>query len=229
MSFFDLSLQTADKFYSWGWRLSVAGAVITAVGVLLLMWGTRVKDQDFEEQVAILHSRAATSEERAAGLEKEAAELRLNLKAGGSERQENHFQTGTRQISVDQRSCLLGRLGEFKTPVTLRFEPDQEAAEYAASIRDIFAKAGVPVTFASALKSTIIGTRLGMTIPPGSGDTLPASVQMASILQHCGVALEPPIPWQKFPRSAGEVHAAATLTTRPDEVLLFIGAKSPSG
>jgi hypothetical protein len=41
--------------------------------------------------------------------------------------------------------------------------------------------------------------------------------------------LEPPIPWQKFPRSAGEVHAAATLTTRPDEVLLFIGAKSPSG
>ena len=226
MSFFDLSLETADKFYSWGWRLSVAGAVITVVGVLLLMWGTRVKDQDFEEQVAILHSRAATSEERAAGLEREAAGLRLSLKEAGSGHQENHSQNGTRQVTVEQRTCLLGRLGEFKTPVTLRFEPDQEAAEYAASIRDIFAKAGVPVTFASALKSTFSGTRLGMTIPPGSGDTLPASVQMASILQSCGVPLEPPIPWQRFPRSAG---TAAPPSTRPDEVLLFIGPKSPPG
>jgi hypothetical protein len=229
MGFFDLSLETADKFYSWGWRLSIAGAGITALGVLLLMWGTRIKDQDFEEQVAILHSRAATSEERAAGLEKEAAELRLSPRGAGSDHQENHSQVGTRLVTAEQRSCLLGRLGEFKTPVTLRFEPDQEAAEYAASIRDVFAKAGVPVTFASALKSTFTGTRLAMTIPPGSGDTLPAAVQMATILQRCGVFLEPPIPWQRFPRSAGEVHAAASPSTRPDEVLLFIGAKSPPG
>jgi hypothetical protein len=68
MGFFYISLETANRFYTWGWRLSVLGAVLTAVGVGFLMWGTRVRDGDFEGQIATLHARAAESEERASGL-----------------------------------------------------------------------------------------------------------------------------------------------------------------
>ena len=52
MSFFDVSLDTANRFYAWGWRGSIAGAVITAVAVVFLMWGTHVRDRDFEAQLA---------------------------------------------------------------------------------------------------------------------------------------------------------------------------------
>jgi hypothetical protein len=52
MSFFDVSLETANKFYVWGWRGSLAGAVVTAVAVVFLMWGTHIRDRDFEAQLA---------------------------------------------------------------------------------------------------------------------------------------------------------------------------------
>jgi hypothetical protein len=51
MPFFDISLETANKFYEWGWRASITGAVITTVGVILLMYGTRVRDRDTEVQL----------------------------------------------------------------------------------------------------------------------------------------------------------------------------------
>jgi len=40
LSLFDISLKTANKFYSWGWKASLVGATITFIGVGLLMWGT---------------------------------------------------------------------------------------------------------------------------------------------------------------------------------------------
>ena len=52
MPFFEISLETANKFYSWGWRASIAGAVITAIGLILLMYGTRVRDRDMESQLS---------------------------------------------------------------------------------------------------------------------------------------------------------------------------------
>jgi hypothetical protein len=52
MPFFEISLETANKFYAWGWRASIAGAVITAIGVILLMYGTRVRDRDTESQLS---------------------------------------------------------------------------------------------------------------------------------------------------------------------------------
>lgn len=79
MAFFDISLDTANELYSWGWRVSLGGAVVTAIGVSLLMWGTRVRDSDFEENIAKLHERAATSEERGHVLEKENLEMRAAM------------------------------------------------------------------------------------------------------------------------------------------------------
>jgi hypothetical protein len=76
----DISLSTANNFYTWGWIASISGAAITFAGVLFLMWGTRVRDHDFEHNIATLNSeagaareRAGKLEERAAGLEKETA------------------------------------------------------------------------------------------------------------------------------------------------------------
>jgi hypothetical protein len=82
--FFDVSLDRANDLYTWGWRLSVGGALITMVGVASLWWGTRVRDHDFENQMTSLNSEAASARERAgnlevraAGLENEAAQARL--------------------------------------------------------------------------------------------------------------------------------------------------------
>jgi hypothetical protein len=63
---FDISLATANRFYSLGWGLSVTGAMITLIGVGLLFWGTRVRDRDFEHSIAVLHDRAANAEKATA-------------------------------------------------------------------------------------------------------------------------------------------------------------------
>jgi hypothetical protein len=220
MILLDLSLDAANRFYAWGWRMSLIGAAITGVGLLFMTWGNRVRDQDFEEQVAVLHTRAATSEERAAGLEKEAAQLRLDL-AGiklAPVRQtasEDHSATVARHVTPEQRSCILGRLKQFKSPVAMRFEPDQEAAEYAASLREVFAKAGVPVSFSGAPRTGLSGVRL---TEPG-GEVPAGAAEITSILQYCGVPLDQPMPGQQ---------ARAIPNTKPEEVLIFIGSKPPA-
>src|SRR5258708_39918623 len=71
---FEISLETANKFYAWGWRASILGALVTAIGVILLMWGTRVRDHDTETQLT-------GAREGTAALEVRAEELRAaNLK-----------------------------------------------------------------------------------------------------------------------------------------------------
>ena len=76
LSLFDITLETANKFYSLGWKLSVAGAAITAIGIVLLMLGTRIRDHDFESQVANLNSESAKARERAAIFEADAENAR---------------------------------------------------------------------------------------------------------------------------------------------------------
>jgi hypothetical protein len=61
----DVSLETASKFYTFGWAASLLGAAVTFAGVIFLMWGTRVRDHDFETQMSMLNSEAATARERA--------------------------------------------------------------------------------------------------------------------------------------------------------------------
>jgi len=59
-------LDTANKFDEWGWRASIAGAVITAVGVILLMYGTRVRDRDAASQLSSAKLLTAQTSEKAA-------------------------------------------------------------------------------------------------------------------------------------------------------------------
>jgi hypothetical protein len=76
---FDISLQTANQFYALGWKASVLGAVVTFVGVALLFWGTRVRDRDFETQMASLNREAAQFRESAAHAELETARIKERL------------------------------------------------------------------------------------------------------------------------------------------------------
>ena len=49
---FDFSLERANQFYTWGWRLSVVGAVVTMLGIAALWLGTRVRDHDVESKIS---------------------------------------------------------------------------------------------------------------------------------------------------------------------------------
>ncbi len=86
MGLFDVSLEIANGFYVWGWRASIAGAAITLFGVCFLMWGTSVRDRDFESHIADLHDRAATSEQQTKELEKGNINLQTNLERERIER-----------------------------------------------------------------------------------------------------------------------------------------------
>jgi hypothetical protein len=106
--FFEITLETANKFYEWGWRASIAGAVITAVGVILLMYGTRVRDRDTESQLISAKLVTAQTSEKAAALQVRAEELKgENLKLSAE-----ILQLQTRQeYSNVARYDALGLLG----------------------------------------------------------------------------------------------------------------------
>src|ERR1700693_2601142 len=59
LHYFDISLERANQFYTWGWRLSVSAALVTLLGVALLWWGTRIRDRDSEQKIASLNLEAA--------------------------------------------------------------------------------------------------------------------------------------------------------------------------
>ncbi len=138
MSFFDLSLDWANRIYAWGWRSSVVGAVITALGVGLLMWGTRVRDRDFEEQVAVLHEKSAAAEERskildlavAAANERAAhaglrtAELTLALEQEQTKR-------ASRKLTDEQKNLLIKALTGRVEPLSIIARDEDEPRQYA--------------------------------------------------------------------------------------------------
>ncbi len=60
-----VSLETGNKFYAWGWRGSIIGAVITAIAVVFLMWGTHIRDRDLEMQLEARGPRTVKPEQHA--------------------------------------------------------------------------------------------------------------------------------------------------------------------
>ncbi|SRR6266702_4783899 len=138
----DISLRTANKFYAWGWRGSLIGAAITAISVGFLYWGTRVRDRDFEHNVAELNSeagkareRAAQLEERAAGLEKETADAKLQqerIKAA----------LAWRTLTPETIAKLTENLSKNPSAVNIKYtDGDPEALFLAIQIANILGKA----------------------------------------------------------------------------------------
>ena len=143
-----ISLETANRFYSWGWKASLLGAGITLFGVGFLMWGTRRRDRDFETRVA------ATSE-RAAKLELEAASATLAL-------ERLRQQVGPRNMSQDQLLRLidaLKRIAPNVPEIQIERLGDAEAAAYADMFILAINTAGIRLHVAE----------IGMRAPPAYG------------------------------------------------------------
>jgi hypothetical protein len=158
--FFDISLVRANQFYTWGWRASVVGAVITMCGVGLLWLGTRVRDRDFDENIARLHDRAATSEERAGALEKETArltsgnlELATNLERERAARARIEAGLAPRHVSAEQKAALINALKGVKLDVIMSRYDAPETTAYANEIAAALVEAGQSITEGSVIIS----------------------------------------------------------------------------
>jgi hypothetical protein len=77
MPWLDVSLDTANRFYTWGWRGSIIGAVVTAISVIFLMWGTRIRDHEAELQTSRANFGLQQAEIRATSLEAATAQARI--------------------------------------------------------------------------------------------------------------------------------------------------------
>ena len=163
MGLLDVSVDTANRFYTFGWYGSLVGVAITLTAVMFAMWGTRVRDRDFDSQMANLNlaaaqarENAATPEVRAAELQNEAAKtteasgraneraakLELALEREGAARM-------PRTISPEQRTLIVTLLSSDeieKGPVLINPAMDGEAWQFGAQILGALKEAGFPVS-----------------------------------------------------------------------------------
>src|SRR3989442_316181 len=116
-----ISLERANQFYAWGWRLSASGAAVTVIGGGLLWWGTRVRDRGFLDSIAQLHIKAgefekdaADTHERALKLEVSAEKLRESnieleraLERERVERIKMEQRFGARHFTPEQRDAVI--------------------------------------------------------------------------------------------------------------------------
>jgi hypothetical protein len=158
--FLDISLARANQFYTWGWRASVIGAVITMCGVGLLWLGTRVRDRDFDENIARLHDRAASSEERAGALEKETArltsgnlELATNLERERAARARIEAGLASRHVTAEQKSALVNALKGVRLEVVISRYDVPETTAYANEIAAALIEAGQSIVEGSVIIS----------------------------------------------------------------------------
>ena len=139
LSLLNISLETANKFYSWGWKASLFGALITLIGVSLLMLGTRVRDQDFEAQIANLNSSAATANENAAKLEKETELLKKeNLET----KLVLEKLKAQRTITAEMRKKFFSNLKKFAGTDFILAASNNESIIFAKEIGDVLVENG---------------------------------------------------------------------------------------
>jgi hypothetical protein len=110
MGFFDVSFETANKFYTLGWIGSLIGAAITLIAVFFLMWGTRVRDIHFEHNIANLHGRAATSEERSKILEQGNLTLQREAERERTERLKLEAKVAPCRLAGEQKNKIIAVL-----------------------------------------------------------------------------------------------------------------------
>jgi hypothetical protein len=143
--FLDISLATANRLYSWGWGLSVFGAAVTMFGIGMLWMGTRVRDHDFDENIARLHDSAALSEERSKQLEKGNLELATVLERERAARARIEAGLASRHVRPEQKATLKEALkGANITAVISRYN-DPECSAYAKEVALALSDAGVEV------------------------------------------------------------------------------------
>jgi len=134
MSLLPFLLDHVNQVYSWGWRFSVTGAIITFIGVSLLMWTTRIKDHRFEVNMSQLDIDAAKANERAANAEVRAAEANLELAK----------LKAPRTLSLEQQDRVVEKLKKFSgtTFQIITYPGEPEPAAFSNIIASILVRAG---------------------------------------------------------------------------------------
>jgi hypothetical protein len=131
----DISLERANQFYTWGWRLSAMGATVTLLGVALLWWGTRVRDRDFGTSIADLHTRAAASENASEQLRQANLKLQQQLEREKTERVKMEAALAWRRISKEQAEIIAASIkASGLQPGVYRMATDPEAATFTEDI-----------------------------------------------------------------------------------------------
>jgi len=137
------------------------GALITFFGVAFLYWGTRVRDHDFEANIAQLHKTTAESEEWSAALEKETARLTAgNLELATSlEREKNaraRIESGlaSRHVTNEQQIALVNALRGVKLVVVISTYSDAETSAYSREVAVAFEAAGQEVQQGSVVMAS---------------------------------------------------------------------------
>jgi len=151
--FFDFSLETANRLYSWGWGLSVCGAMVTMIGVGILWLGTRVRDHDFEKNIAQLHASAAESERQSAELKQQNLKLATTLERERTARAKIEAGLASRHVRSEQREAVIAMLRGTSLTVTLSKVDDAETAAYAREITSALTAAGVTIKEGSTIIS----------------------------------------------------------------------------
>jgi hypothetical protein len=158
MAYFDISIDAANALYAWGWRLSLGGAIVTALGVGILFLGTRVRDRAFDQNIATLRERTASSEERSNALEKETAritasnlELATNLERERAARARIESGLASRHVTDEQKTALINALLGVKMEIIISLYQNPEASAYASEVTAALTEAGQTVTQGSTI------------------------------------------------------------------------------
>jgi len=226
-AFHQISLETANWFYTWGWCASLAGALITLLGIAFLFWGTRVRDHDAEKQFSALNNEASAARERAGHLEVRAGELE---KAAADARAETERVRGLvlwRTLEERHANDLVASLVTGHGSVTIAYVAnDPEALSFADRLAGAFVSAN---RFESQSKWTIQpDPRLytdrnvfGLYVFGKDGDALKA---VRHAFEFAGIENMPDI----IAPPVTKIGAVTTSAAPPDtDVVIMVGSKHP--
>jgi hypothetical protein len=201
-SLLDISLDTANKFYTFGWASSLSGAAITFIGVVFLMWGTRERDRDFEDSIGHLHKSAATSEERSRELEKGNLTLQRDLEHERVERIKMEQRFGARHFTPEQRDAIILAFKGKPMLVQVRCIAEGEAMLAANNFAVVLREAGLTVP-------PVLD--VGLTIPPSLGVEVYDPAGQGGLFAKTMMANIPEARFRNVPFSIGGENSAPAI------------------
>jgi hypothetical protein len=190
MALFDISVETANTFQAWGWRLALGGVVITILGVGILLWGTRVRDRGFEEHIARLYESAASAEQRFKALETENVALQKSVEQERSERTRLESRMAPRALGTEKtrdlgarlQPVLQGKAVDLIVYESLGSDVGPLSREIANALANANVKIFTPIGAATAVHGVVVTT--AADAPP---DLVAAVEPTASALRQAGL------------------------------------------
>jgi hypothetical protein len=144
--------------------------VITLLGIASLWKGTRVRDHDFEENIANLHQSAAKSEERSKELEQSNLMLQRDIERERTERVRLDEKFSARRFNAEQRAIVLTAFKDMRgRRAYMRCIDEAEACLAAQNFALVLREAGLDVPEVEGVGLTVPAT-IGIEVYDPTGD-----------------------------------------------------------